>query len=365
MSMRGSTRRIVLVAIAGGVLGLSTSADAQRARPEDGTLRGPRVRETRVPGQESRLTDGQMQGRPIADGMKRHAAFIQGLRMLGSGRAGEDLQLTEDQIVKLRKMKQDFRSSAKQFAQQRGLDQQDQSDKPRDRARGPQQRDGRRQMDDQPRRGQEVDRPRQRDQAQRPADQRRQRDNAQRPADQRRQRDNAQRPADQRRQRDNAQRPADRRPRDAGPSNMERPRQKTDGRPQDATRNRPQIATKIANHEKRMLLVLTQAQRQALRKYMVQMRKEETQRRMDEAVPERREQRERGDQQRDGKGRLIDRIPPRMRERLENLPPEERQRVIERLRERIESGEFGQRLERKPRPAMDEVDVPPPGDGDN
>lgn len=347
MSTRGSTRRAVLVVVTGSVLGLSTSADAQRARPEDGALRGPRVRETRVPGQESRLTDGQMQGRPIADGMKRHAAFIQALRMLGSGRAGEDLQLTEDQIVKLRKMEQSFRSSAKQFAQQRGLDQQDQSDKPRDRARGPQQRDGRRQMDDQPRRGQEVDRPRQRDQAQRPAERRRQRDQLQRPTDRRPQREEAQRP------------------RDAKPSDMERPRQKADGRPQDATRNRSEIATKIANHEKRMLLVLTDAQRQALRKYMVQMRKEETQRRMDEAVPERREQRERGAQQRDGKERLIDRIPPRMRQRLENLPPEERQRVIERLRERIESGEFDQRMEPKPRPAMDEVDVPPPGDGDN
>lgn len=335
MSMRGSTKRIMLVVIAGSVLGLSTSADAQHARRDDGALRGPRVRETRVPGQESRLTDSQMRGRPVADGMKRHATFIQGLRMLGSGRIGEDLRLTEDQIIKLRKMEQNFRSSVKQFGQQRGKDSQRKVDRTRDRTsadgkRGPRRQD-RSQTDKRPDRQRNFQRP---------------------------ERD------------DEMRRDVNRRPRDAKPTDMRDMRPRANGpergdRGRNLTQDRSKIASRITDHEKRLFMVLTEAQRQALRQHMERVHKKDVQQRKDK-VAHQRDTKGRGfGQQRGGKERLTDRIPTQLRQRLENLSPEERQRVIKRLRNRIKAGEFDQRLERKPRPQMDEVDIFPPDDGDN
>jgi hypothetical protein len=64
-----------------------------------------------------------------------------------------------------------------------------------------------------------------------------------------------------------------------------------------------------------------------------------------------------------------DQLPPKLRERLARLSPEERERALQRLRERLREEGARRRGSSQPPepppapPPMDEVPVPPPGDG--
>ncbi len=91
-----------------------------------------------------------------------------------------------------------------------------------------------------------------------------------------------------------------------------------------------------------------------IEKYRAEMMRQREMRRLEEREDARGAQNE------------LDRLPPRVRERLESMSPEERERALERLRQRRESGRDAGRggddrrraPEPKPAPSMDGVDVP-------
>ena len=128
-------------------------------------------------------------------------------------------------------------------------------------------------------------------------------------------------------------------------------------------------APKPADTHAKMFAVLTDAQKPVLQKELDRLKKEVEDRQMAPKARKKVEGRLGKDGKEPGAGApdagpitSIDdpRIPERMRERLKNMRPEDRQQALERLKERFRAGEGGDRG--KPAPSTKEdVNVPSPG----
>lgn len=122
--------RIAVVVVAAG---LGAAAWAQEARPGDGPLAGPKVREQRVRGVDQGFSDARREGPGARAGQPvPHRVFMQaidGLRGKGDHAAPQDIRLTDDQEEAISALDQQFR----ELARNQGAD----ARRPDRRERGP------------------------------------------------------------------------------------------------------------------------------------------------------------------------------------------------------------------------------------
>jgi Spy/CpxP family protein refolding chaperone len=98
-----------LAAIAG--LALCSLALAQ---PEPDVLRGPKVKETGVPGEQRQFTPGRVRGRDMMGAELPHRIFMRALDALRSDQAGE-LRLTRAQEAKIKAINDDFNAALLEY----------------------------------------------------------------------------------------------------------------------------------------------------------------------------------------------------------------------------------------------------------
>lgn len=128
----GSLSVVVMVA------GLSAPALAQSRPMPEPPLAGPRVREQRVPGVEQGFSEGRREAGPARrEMMIPHRVFMQiigALRGDGEHPAPEELRLTPEQDRRIAEIDREFRDRAREFA---GRDRGDEPPAARRRERGP------------------------------------------------------------------------------------------------------------------------------------------------------------------------------------------------------------------------------------
>lgn len=315
---------VVLAALSGTTL-------AQESAKPDPVLRGPEVKDNAPPGQRSTFTGkgqrGQMAQRPVPQ-----PVFMKAVKALNAEGAPAETRLSDEQAEKLLAIEQEFRARQRDFAQSHREEVKALAAKlpPEDRARVRELlaagagREG-------PGAPQKVKK-------------------------------GAGKKPDGKGGPDNAKRPDG--PRDDQMDTMDQMDQQTAAKPSEAevAEARARLkelfeeAPKLEQARARMWAVLSEPQRKAVEAELVKAREE-----MAAKAGEQGKQRKAAGADGDKPLSLDDpRIPEKARERLKNLPPEQREEALKRLQERRQNEQGKRPAGKKPPPPVDEVNVPSP-----
>lgn len=303
--IRGSVRAFV---VAWAFTAPAFSALAQQAQPSGGApLQGPRVRDGGVPGDRNTFSSKTGQaGRRQNEWQVPHRVFLRAIDSLRSPDLAPELRLSVEQGEKLNALEREFRTSVQSYFEEHRAE--------FESLRGHMPPEAKRRFEELRR--------------------------AYGPA-----------APDSTPRRGVQEEPRPRRPMPPAPETMnDAPQSREQVR--EAMRRLYDGAPKIADLHTKVWATLSEAQQAAAKAELEKIRKETAARRTQGAA---------GGENMKGDDGIPSQLPPRLRERLQQMSPEDREIALERLRQRQSATKKD--VPRNP-PGMDDVDVPAPEKGD-